>query len=159
MIILTSFKESVNLLKHSGLSDANVYSVARFQPEGFNYINLPFFAAQDADGNKLRLRGRKDPLNDYRKDLWKYYKSVWPDIREWVDALDNKSIDMLCCWCPHASHSKDQMRIYGNFVCHTGLIGRLISSLRRNIDIYMDNDHSVHLVEEYKPLTFKQLVL
>jgi hypothetical protein len=159
MIILTSFKESVNLLKLSGFSGANCYSVARFQPKGFNYTDLPFLAAQTVAGKKIKLRGRVDPLNSYKHDLWTYYKTRWAEIVDWVESLDNSDVDMLCCWCPHASHSREQMRIYNSFVCHTGLVGKVINLIREDLDIYMDQEHSIHLVNEYKPMEWKMLVL
>lgn len=157
MIILTSFKESRNLLKRSGFCNANMFSVSRFQPKGFSYQNLHFLAAMDTDGNKLNLRGRKNPLVGYKNDLLLYYKSVWDEIVEWVETLDNDEIDMLCCWCPHANHSKDQMESHGSFVCHTGLVGRLINRLRPDITVYMDRDHSVNLIDDYKPFIWDQL--
>jgi hypothetical protein len=158
MIILTSFKESRNILKRSAFSDASCYSVARFQPAGFNYPELPFFFAVDIHGNKLSLT-RSGGLDEYKKELNAYYGSIWVDITDFVRGLDPDETNMFCCWCPHASHSKEQMRIYNTFVCHTGLVGRAIQYIRQDIDIYMDHDHSIHLVDDYKPTIFNQLVL
>ena len=146
-------------MKREAFKDANVYSVARFQPKGFRYPSLPFFAAVDVKGQKIGLRGREDPLKDYKRDLLKYYKSVWTEINNWMVRISKKDVNILCCWCPHASHSKEQMNTHNSFVCHTGIIGKIINSCRSDIDVYMDKEHSIYLVEEYKPFKYKELVL
>lgn len=145
------------MLKYSVFKDANVYSVARFQPAGYYYTPLPFFAARDVDGNKLKLRGQKDPIYNYIKKLQEYYQSVKGDIDEWVQSLNTNDTNILCCWCPHASHSKEQLRIYNTFICHVGLVGRAIENRRHDIDIYMDYDHCMYLDNRFKPNTYQLL--
>jgi len=154
---VTSFKESKNILKHSAFKDANVYSVARWQPKGYRYTELPFFFARDTDGNKLTMRGSRNPIYDYSSALLKYYATVRDDINEWIDDLDPFDADIICCWCPHATHSKNQMKIYNSFVCHTGLVARQVEKRRHDIDIYMDYDHCMHLESRMKPYTYKLL--
>lgn len=157
MIVITSFKESLTLAKLSAYRRAKFYSVSRFQPKGFHYISLPFFAAIDKHGNKLTMRGKDNPIESYINDLYEYYDTVRDDINEWIDDLNPHDIDVLCCWCPHASHSKEQMRIYNTFICHTGLVAREIEKRRYDIKIFMDYDHSAYLDERFKPNHYRTL--
>jgi len=158
MIILTSFKESVSLLKRDGIKsrNPNVFSVARNQPAGFSYPELSFFAAIDVHGQKIRLRGVEDPINSYRDTLFEYYDTVEEEIVDWITALKPGDVDILCCWCPYSESTKNQVKNTGKFVCHTGLIGQIINKYRNDIDVYMDSDRSDNLIYEYKPM-FRRL--
>jgi hypothetical protein len=160
MIILTSFKESLKILKNSGIRsrNPNIYSVARNQPSGFSYPVLTFFAAVDVHGQKIKLRGVEDPINSYRDTLFEYYDSVEEEIFEWVDNLKPGDVDILCCWCPHSESTKNQVKTRGEFVCHTGLIGQIINKYRNDIDVYMDNDRASRLIQDFRP-KYRSLVV
>lgn len=153
MIILTSFQESKRLLKRDGIKSRkpNVYSVARNQPVGFSYPVLSFLAAIDIHGQKIHLRGVEDPINSYKKTLFEYYNSVCDDVLLWLSDLKEEDMDILCCWCPYSEATRNQIRIYDAFVCHTGLIGQLVNELRPDISIYMDGDRSEKLIDEFRP--------
>lgn len=157
MIILTSFRESLNLVKYSAYSNAKLYSVSRFQPKGFNYIPLPFFAAIDKHGNKLSLS--TSGIQGYIDDLYGYYDTVMDDIDEWVNNLKLNDIDILCCWCPYASHSRKQMKTYNTFICHIGLVVREVEIRRDDIMIFMDYDHYAYLEDRFKPNSYQMLRL
>ena len=160
MILLTSFKESRNLLSRDGIKRNNLslYSVARNQPSGFTYKSLPFLAALDVHGQKLKLRGVEDPINTYRNKLFEYYNSVCEELISWAMSLNNQDMDILCCWCPYSEATRNQVRIYNTFVCHTGLIGGIINDLRPDIDVYLDIDRHHKLILEYKPKNYKPMV-
>jgi len=153
MIILTSFQESKRLLKRDGIKNKkpNVYSIARNQPAGFSYPELPFLAAIDIRGQKIHLRGVEDPINSYRKTLFEYYDTVCDDITRWMVDLKPEDIDILCCWCPYSEATRNQIRIYSIFVCHSGLVGQLINEFRPDIEVYMDGDRVEKLIDEFRP--------
>lgn len=158
MIILTSFHKSKSILKRFQSKDANVYSVARKQPAGYSYAVLPFLAAIDIHGQKINLHGVEDPINNYRKTLYEYYNTVCDDIIRWVTDLETKNIDILCCWCPYSTSTKNQVKMYGTFVCHTGLIGKIVNEYRPDIEIFMDTDRAMRMIDDYKPI-YKTLII
>lgn len=151
MIIFTSFNESRNILKKDFIRhrDVNLCSVSRWQPKGFSYIDLPFLAAKNVNGEKLTL---KNGLKEYKRQLYMYYKSQWKDsIVPWVESLNPDVVYMLCCWCPHASHSRRQLDVYNTFVCHNALIGDVISLVRDDISIFLDDVRHRKLDDYFKP--------
>ena len=156
MIVITSFKESVNIRKYQSFIDANTYSVARFQPKHFDYIQLHFLSAKDVNGNRLRLTG-ENKFQTYKSKLLEYYKTQKSDIHNWLKSLRNDDKDLICCWCPYSNTTKNQMNVFGTFVCHTGIVGQLINVARPDIDVYMDEDHHKFLIDEYKPYNYKLL--
>lgn len=161
MILLTSFIESRRLLKRSAFQRESVdcYSVSRFQPAGFDYPVLPFLGAKDKHGVKLSLRGEKYAVHKYKHKLYEAYSENWSEIDEWLQELDNDQTVFLCCWCPFAEHSRRQLDQFKSFVCHTGLIGRIINIHRPDIDLYMDLDHHNSLATTCRPHTHKALIL
>jgi len=159
MIILTSFENSKKLLKKQVFENVNVntYSVSRKQPTGFSYIDLPFFAARDIHGNKLRLI---NGIEEYRRKLLEFYDTVYQShIVPWVLDLRPGDIDIICCWCPYSESTKRQIRQYGSFVCHTGIIGSIVNDVNPEIEVYMDLDRHTKLISEYKPSNYKPLVM
>ena len=148
-IILTSFKKSVNIKR--SFPETEMFSVSRWQPTGFHYEVLEFLGAYDINGNKINLKGRRDPLNRYKNDLFKYYIQNWPTIQKWLDSIDNSVMISLSCWCPHSISTINQKKDFGTFACHTGLIGKIINKYRPDVEILMDKDRHLNLVPEWKP--------
>ena len=68
-----------------------------------------------------------------------------------MNNLDNNDNDILCCWCPYSNPTRTQIKKYNSFVCHTGLIGKLINKYRPDIDVILDKDRSDKLHNDYKP--------
>ena len=151
-LILTSFKESKRILDI--LPESEIYSVSRYQPSKYHYETLEFLGAYDKDKQKLSLR--ELGIDGYKRKLYAYYVSRWDEIYQWMFYLHNDKHVILCCWCPYSTSTKNQVKEYGTFVCHTGLIGKMVEWFRKgDIDILMDNDRHMRLIPEYKPDKYK----
>ena len=144
MLILTSFKKSK---KYVGQK----FSIARFQPSGFVYPELTFLAATGANGEKLLLEDFEEPILGYERAYLAGIKSRWPEIKQWLDSLDNNKTIILCCWCPYSLATKAQITNFGSFCCHSGIIGQLVNKSRPDISIIMDDDRKYKLLEKWKP--------
>ena len=144
MIILTSFKKSK---KFKG----EKYSVARWQPKGFKYPVLEFLDATDENGSALHFSMFDNPLRGYEKSWEKKIKKNWKVIKRWIDDIEEDENIVLCCWCPFTASSQEQIKKFGSFACHTGLIGKLIKEERPEIRIILDNDRKNLLVKEWRP--------
>ena len=147
-VLITSFKMSPQYRY-----TFNVFSVARFQPKGFNYPELPFLAAKGPDGEKLLLRDFVDPLDGYKKALFAGYTARKRSVKTWLQNLDPDENIVLACWCPYSSSSRRQLARFGTFACHTGLIARMINKHRPDVNVILDKDHTM-LVPQWKPRRF-----
>lgn len=145
-IILTSFKKSK---KFKG----EKYSVARWQPQGFNYKSLDFLAAKNRFGNALHLSSyRGASLSEYKKDWLDTIFLNWEEVDNWIFNLENEKKEIvLCCWCPYSKSTQEQIKKYGVFACHTGLIGQLIKEHASDIRVILDDDRKNFLVKEWRP--------
>jgi len=153
-VILTSFRESDNILKI--LPHAEAFSVARWQPKGYYYNALENLGAYDVNGNRLFLRNRTgNPLDGYKKDWLEYIAKNITWVDKWLKSLDNNKDIVLCCWCPYSQSTKKQIADHLTFACHTGIIGKMINKFRPDIQIYLDKDRHERLVEEWKPSDYK----
>ncbi len=150
-IILTSFKESKRIMDI--LSTNHIYSVSRWQPYQYTYDVLDFFGAYNIDGDRLRLKDSS--ISEYKHELYKYYVHRRKDINEWLISLDQKQHIILCCWCPYSKNTQKHIKEKGSFICHTGLIGKIIQKFRPDIEIILDNDRHKWLVDDYKPINYK----
>ena len=147
MVILTSFQKSKGF-------GGDKFSVARFQPKGFKYPDLLFLAAQDKRGQKMALDNYIEPVAGFAKALHEAYMSRWNDIEPWLNSLtENKDI-VLCCWCPYSDSSKEEVKLFGTFACHSGLIGQLINKHRPDITVMLDADRQRRLIEQWKPKAY-----
>jgi len=144
-IILTSFKCSKSF-------KGEKFSVARWQPKGFNYRTLNFLSAVDIYGNPLHLsRFKTNPLQEYKKQ---WFGGIWHRnrfIKQWLESLKNEEDLVLCCWYPYSQPTQEQIKLYGTFACHTGLIGQLVKRERKDIEIVLDQDRHNQLVTEWRP--------
>jgi hypothetical protein len=155
-VIITSFRESDKILK--SFPDIEPWSVSRWQPKGYFYNTLEFLGAYDKYGHRLQLRGREDnPLDGYKEDWKGWLKVNVKPLNRWLKSLDNHEDIMLCCWCPHSKATREQMKKFGTFACHTGLIGRLININRPDIQLWLDFDHAQYLVPPWKPKNFRTI--
>lgn len=145
MLVLTSFKKAKNY-------NGQKFSIARFQPSGFAFAELSFLAATDKDGNKLLLRDFRSPMEGYEKALFEGYATRWDKIKTWLDSLQEDKTVVLCCWCPYSESTKNQIREFGTFCCHSGLIGKLVNRYRPDISVVLDSDRKYKLVERWKPI-------
>ena len=144
MVILTSFK-------NIGDFDGKKFSVARWQPKGFNIWALDFLAAEGAGGVELHLRDFKDPLKEFAAAYREGLKERWSKVETWLGEIDPEESIVLACWCPYSKATQEQMSRFGSFCCHTGLIGRLVQKFRPDVDVVMDSDRLNYLVKEWRP--------
>ncbi len=133
------------------IPDSQVYSVARWQPQGYSFNELLFLSATDKYGNKLLLRNFDNPIEDYQKALKEGYKVRWSEIKRWLDSLDEEKHIVLVCWCPYSISTQEQIKHHNNFCCHTGLIGKMINRHRPDITVVLDEDRDKYLCKEWKP--------
>jgi hypothetical protein len=144
MIVLTSFRKAKNY-------NGQKFSIARFQPAGFAFPELTFLAATDKNGEKLLLRDFANPIEGYERALAEGYAARWDKIQAWLDSLQPDKSIVLCCWCPYSQSTKDQIRDFGTFCCHSGIIGQLVNKYRPDISVVLDSDRKYKLVERWKP--------
>lgn len=152
-VIITSFKESDNILRT--YRDVTPYSVSRWQPKGYFYETLIELAAYDIHGNRLHLKGSS--LDGYKDEWLAYIRSNITWLNKWLTSLDPYDNILLSCWCPHSNATRRQMKQYKTFVCHTGLIGRVINKFRPDMPVFMDQEHHESLIPEWKPENYKVL--
>lgn len=136
-ILLTSFFKS-----HEAIAKGYTpYSVAVYQPKGFNYPKLDFFDIRQ-NGRWIRPRdfiGEQYPLTKYQEVLERLYYTREAEIRAWKESLanyvnndvrTNTTKVALCCWCPYDRAAQRQLQTHGTFVCHTAIIGKIIQQLQ-----------------------------
>ena len=143
-IVFASFKKAKN---YSG----EKYSVATFQPKGFNFSCLKFLYPIDEEGRRIYLENYVDPFVGYVQALRKAYQDRWDIIKKWLDKLEPDNDIVLCCWCPYSEHAKDQIKEFGVFCCHSGLIAKMIAKHRPDIKIILDDDRAKKLFGEWSP--------
>jgi len=147
-VLITSFKMSTQY-KYT----FKVFSVARFQPQGFSYPKLSFLAAKGPDGKKLLLRDFVNPLEGYKRALYAGFTARKRQVQKWLDGLDPDENIALACWCPYSAATQRQLRRFGTFACHTGLIARMINKHRPDVNVILDTDHA-RLVPQWMPKQF-----
>lgn len=96
---------------------------------------------RDHAGNWTRPRnfeGFANPLQSYRTALLNLYGERVIEAQRWLDALEGHDA-ALCCWCPSDKAAQRQLKDYGSFICHTGVLGEFISTTF-NIPVWYDAD-------------------
>ena len=132
-IILTSFQKAKQLPQGT-----KVWSVAVYQPKGLNYPKLDFFDIRK-DGRWIRPRNFlafKEPLKAYRSVLYDHFAKRSEEIQEWF--ANNPGPHALCCWCPYEKAAQRQLKEFGSFVCHTGVIFQVLQDL--GLPVTLDQD-------------------
>ena len=147
-LVITSFRRIKFIKSYLNISP-EFYSVARWQPKGFKLPELPFLAPPpglDVDIASI------DSIKRYETGLREAYTKRWPEIKSWLDGLDNNELTGIVCWCPYRrSNSFGSFICHtGPFACHTGLIGRMVNKHRPDIDIWLDRAH-LRLIPEWRP--------
>jgi len=155
-VIFTSFKRS---LSYPG----EKFSIACYQPTGFNYQELICLAPMDPEGRAIRTRrffkkenGVFDPISyylsihEYREAILQGFHSREEEIKFWMQSLSTRRIATLVCWCPHSASSKAQLRDLGSFACHSGIIAEIIMHYRPDIPVFLDDDRFDRLVPVWR---------
>lgn len=143
-VILTSFHRSKKM-------EGEKFSICRFQPTGFKLPELRFLAAEDKDGQKLL------PPTAAEADLFaaQYRQAIvsrWGEVRNWLDGIDGRNGPVcLVCWCPFSEGTRTAVRAGEQFLCHSGLIGKLINRYRQDVRLLLDEDRDVWLDARWKP--------
>lgn len=144
-LIIASFDKIKFVAKLLGFRP-RFYSVARWQPRGFRLPELPFLAPPP--GLEVDM-ARTDSLTFYEAELRSAYTERWPEIKSWLDGLDNTEVIGIACWCPYKKGNAF-WKPGKPFACHTGLIGRMVNRHRPDIEIWLDHTHS-KLIPEWRP--------
>lgn len=143
-IILTSFHRAKRM-------QGEKFSICRFQPAGFELPELRFFAAEDANGQKLRIKDAGGPerfAQLYRESL----ASRWNEVKDWLDSIKKASSPiLLLCWCPFSEETRTSIKTDGTFLCHSGLIGKLINRHCAEARLMLDEDRAQHLDVRWRP--------
>lgn len=137
-ISTASFKHSVDTI----FASSRKFSVAVYQPAGFNYPKLDWADIRDSSGQWIMPRNFKQfnkPLEHYVRALWHHYQRRSADIYAWTKVA--KSGDVLCCWCPYETAAQRQIRQFGSFVCHTSVIALLLEHDFR-MNVVLDEDRT-----------------
>lgn len=143
-IILTSFHRSKRM-------HGDKFSICRFQPTGFALPELRFLAAEDAKGQKLRIKDAGGPARFeqlYREAL----AARWKEVKDWLDSIKiTPGPILLLCWCPFSEDTKVSIKTDGTFFCHSGLIGKLINRHCPEARLMLDEDRARHLDVRWRP--------
>ena len=131
-ILLTSF---LNARKYEL---ENKFSVACWKPNWCQYKDIDFLFPLDVNGIRLRLSNCNNSIDEYVKNLREAYTDRWELIENWLDSLQKDKQYILCCWCPNSSTSKEQLRKFDTFFCHTTLIGKMIRIHRPDLVTKLD---------------------
>lgn len=147
-VYLTSFNKSEKI-------NGKKYSIVKYQPKGFNYEELLFFAPIGPLNDEIRSRdffgtGKNFPKDDaytvaiknYESQIKAGYKARWNEIWFWLMSLRENEDIILCCWCPYSKSSQESIKHTGKFHCHSSLIKKLIVEFRPDITIVEDEDRS-----------------
>jgi len=106
-----------------------VYSVARWQPNGFSYKTLKVLVPYRKDGSAIKDLLPDEYLVEYLKALKHRYK----EVKKLFKLMGNEVDYTLCCWC----NPKGQ-KGYEKLFCHTIIIGYLAEH-EFNMDVkYLD---------------------
>lgn len=152
-VILSSFKRYGRLGRYLGFKP-RAYSVARYQPKGSRFPELSFLAPLSGMAVPRNYGAFEDYLALYETSLKQAYAERWSDIKSWLDSLDGNDVIALLCWCPDTDQARQQLKQFGRFACHTGLVGKMLNRHRPDIEVWLDRDHA-KLVDEWLPTVFK----
>ena len=112
---------------------------------------LRFFAAEDANGQKLRIKDAGGPerfAQLYRESL----ASRWNEVIDWLDSIRRvPGPILLLCWCPFSEETKASLKTGGTFLCHSGLIGKLVNKHYPEAKLLLDEDRAQHLDVRWRP--------
>lgn len=124
------------------ISKANRYSVAVYQPKGFDLPELDIFKITRPNGKWIMPRdflNTSNPLRNYREALYNHYLKRKRFISKFLRTSLYSNL-VLCCWCPHEKAAQRQMNEFGSFVCHTSVIYYYLAKEHPEIYVALDND-------------------
>lgn len=136
MIYITSFRRSLDLP-----DDFQRYSVAVYQPKGFEFPKVEWADIRDADGEWIRPRRfitEKNPRLAYRTALLAHYELRQLEASAWITEQGDRPT-ALCCWCPYERAAIRQIKDWGSYICHTSVLGEFIHSTF-GIPVWYDAD-------------------
>lgn len=107
---------------------------------------------EDAIGRKLQIKDAGGPekfAELYREAL----AFRWKEVKDWLDSIRNAQSSMLilCCWCPFSEETKASVKFGGTFLCHSGLIGKLINKHCPGVRLMLDKDRAQRLDARWRP--------
>ena len=127
------------------------FSVARWQPKGYNYKIINFLQPNRIDGTAIK----KLPPDQYLIEYCKTLNNNLERIKSMVDNLKDNRMDLtFCCWC-----NLQRQKPYEKLFCHTILLGYLFEKLSPETEVvYLDSrDKPVWNKEEfYKELNLQE---
>lgn len=143
--------------KRSHIYSGTKYSVAVFQPTGFQLPQLPFLAPMAADKTRIQiLDNSPEAIINFKQALLAAYKSRWQIINNWLKTLNNQNDIVLCCWCPYSSIAINQIKQHNFFLCHMGIIAQLLEQHRNDLSIVMDPKYQ-KLYQDWQPNALRQI--
>ncbi len=110
-VIMTSFDRAE---QHTGPK----LSVARWQPEGFDYKELMWLAPKDIDTGEDLKHLEPSVFREKYENILDHWS--WATREFFIATLGNLSVTQLtfCCWCNFRRQAK-----YEKLYCHTILLG------------------------------------
>jgi hypothetical protein len=151
VVIVTSFH-------HSQHFSGDKYSLTPHQPLHYNYQDISCVSPLTCDGSDIRtskyvsLKSREDFLSSaetYRQLLMGTFLERLDEIQYLIEALPVDRNIILCSWAPYNNSARQQLKRYGKFVCHSGLVAGLILSFRQDLTVVLDRDRSELLLEPW----------
>jgi len=123
MIVLTSFVEASRL-------EMERRSAARWAPSfAASWEEIAWMKPVRENGSAIKLRDfGEDPLEKYREYMLALYRARWSEIQRWAGALGEGDL-AAACWCPYSRIAKAQIRIFGSFHCHLGVVAEVLESM------------------------------
>ena len=120
------------------------YSAAVYQPEDGRFEKAQWADIRRSGGGWIRPRefeNWKHPLNGYFAELYSLYGKREREILRWVDRHEDCA---LLCWCPYEKAAQRQLRAYGSYVCHLGVIEAFLRE--RWVTVKVDDDRKDKMV-------------
>jgi hypothetical protein len=99
------------------------YSVARFQPQGYNCIKLPMFEPIYLDKTAIKTKDPKQFLESYCRALLRnFYQIVF-----WCKYLSEDT--SLLCWCNEDRNNRTDDKLF----CHTIILGYFLEHISKKL--------------------------
>lgn len=139
MIRLTSFREAKRLS-----DDVVAMSAARWAPDfARHWPKVEWAAPLYPDGGAIKLRDfGESPLEPYHEYMLSLYRGKWAAIKAWLQELPPELA--ICCWCPYTQTAKRQLREFGTFHCHLGVVAEVLDAAQA--DWVFGREHEARMV-------------
>ncbi len=81
----------------------------------------------------------------------------WGQVKAWLDELNGSRgrTIILDCWCPYSEDTRAAVKNSGKFLCHSGLIGKLVNKHCPDVRLFLDEDRALRLDERWRPERFE----